>query len=82
MARCCSPYDEVQSRGGGYAIHDCLVLTYVANFSFEFLYENITMADRWYIPIRVSISILRNLNLRVDIDRKCLQIKNYISHYS
>ena len=25
MARCCSPYDEVQSRGGGYAIHDCLV---------------------------------------------------------
>ena len=25
MARCCSPCDEVQSRGGGYAIHDCLV---------------------------------------------------------
>ena len=26
MARCCSPCDEVQSRGGGYAIHDCLVV--------------------------------------------------------
>ena len=25
MARCCSPCDEVQRRGGGYAIHDCLV---------------------------------------------------------
>ena len=25
MARCCSPCDEVQSRGGEYAIHDCLV---------------------------------------------------------
>ena len=27
MARSCSPREEVQSRGGGYAIHDCLVLT-------------------------------------------------------
>ena len=26
MARCCSPCDEVQSRGGGYAIIDCLVI--------------------------------------------------------
>ena len=26
MVRCCSPCDEVQSWGGGYANHDCLVL--------------------------------------------------------
>ena len=51
MAMCCSPCDEVKSRGGGYAIHDCLVDNiFVCSFNHSLKLQTIRTSDFCFQP--------------------------------